>query len=59
MRHINEAIGKVDPEATITADTVSRTISVTTTASQEDIQKALVDDGYPTTLIESPEAVQS
>ena len=52
-------IGKVDPEATIEADTVSRTISVTTTASQEDIQKALADDGYPTTLIEGTEAVQS
>ena len=36
-----EAIGKVDPAATVEADTVSRTISVTTTASQEDIQKAL------------------
>jgi len=59
VRHINEAIGKVDPEATIEADTVSRTISVTTTASQEDIQKALADDGYPTTLIEGTEAVQS
>lgn len=59
VRHINEAIGKVDPAATVEADTVSRTISVTTTASQEDIQKALADDGYPTTLVESAEEVQS
>ncbi|GFE80658.1 hypothetical protein GCM10011487_26580 [Steroidobacter agaridevorans] len=51
VRHVNEAIAKVDPAATIAADTASRRITVTTTASQQQIEKALRDDGYPATLI--------
>ena len=47
VRHVNEAIAKVDPAAKVEADTVSRTITVVTTASQQQIEKALRDDGYP------------
>ena len=47
VRHVNEAIAKIDPTAKVEADTVSRKITVTTTASRQQIEKALRDDGYP------------
>ena len=47
VRHVNEAITKVDPAAKVEADTVSRKITVTTTVAQDVIEKALADDGYP------------
>tara|TARA_Y100001934_G_C11648053_1_gene448677 strand:- start:28 stop:222 length:195 start_codon:yes stop_codon:yes gene_type:complete len=47
VRHVNEAIAKVDPAAKVEADTVSRKITVTTTVAQDVIEKALADDGYP------------
>ncbi len=51
VRHINEAIARVDADATIEADTVSRTITVTTNAAQHTIERALADEGYPATAI--------
>jgi copper chaperone len=51
VRHVNQAIAKVDPAATVEADTASRRITVTTTASQQQIEKALRDDGYPASLV--------
>ncbi len=51
VQHIHKAVAKVDPNATIDADTVARTITVTTTASQQCIEKVLADDGYPATAI--------
>lgn len=51
VRHITEAIARVDSGATIEADTVSRTITVTTTAAQHAIERALADEGYPPTAI--------
>ncbi len=47
VRHINAAIAKVDPAAKVEADTVSRTITVQSSADRETIAKALADDGYP------------
>lgn len=49
--HINDAIAKVDPTALVAADTVARTITVTTAASPQEIEEALADDGYPATAI--------
>jgi copper chaperone len=49
--HIKKAIASVDPAAEVTADTVARNITVTTSASQQAIEKALADDGYPATAI--------
>ena len=49
--HVLKAVAKVDPDAKIDADTVARKVTVTTTASQLDIVKALADDGYPVTTI--------
>ena len=46
VKHITQAIATVDPDARLEADTVSRTISVTTTADADAIQQALADDGY-------------
>ncbi|MCC4293425.1 MULTISPECIES: heavy-metal-associated domain-containing protein [Brevundimonas] len=46
VKHITQAIATVDPDARLEADTVSRTISVTTVADADAIQKALADDGY-------------
>ena len=51
VRHVKEAIAKVDPAAKVEADTGSRRISVTTTATQQQIEKALGDDGYPARLV--------
>jgi len=49
--HVTDAIAKVDPGAVVEADTVARTITVTTSASQQEIEEALADDGYPATAI--------
>ena len=49
--HVTDAIAKVDPGAEIEADTVARTITVSTSASQQEIEEALADDGYPATAI--------
>ncbi len=49
--HVKEAIARVDPGAEVEADTVARTIAVTTSASQQEIEEALADDGYSTTAI--------
>lgn len=46
VRHVTQAVASVDPQATLEADTVSRTISVNTGADAAAIQKALADDGY-------------
>ena len=46
VRHVNAAIAKIDPTAKVNADTVSRRITVVTTASHQDIEKALVDNGF-------------
>lgn len=51
VRHINQAIAAVDPQAKVEADTVDRRIKVETTASQEAIEKALADQGYPATAL--------
>jgi copper chaperone len=51
VRHVNEAIAKVDPTAKVEADTASRRITVSTTASRQQIEKALRDDGYPASLV--------
>jgi copper chaperone len=51
VRHINEAIKKVDVNAKVEADTVARRIKVETMASQQAIQDTLAADGYPTTLV--------
>ncbi|ONF97132.1 heavy-metal-associated domain-containing protein [Sphingomonas jeddahensis] len=51
VRHINEAIATTDPAAKIEADTVSRKITVTTAASQEEICRVLAEDGYPATAL--------
>jgi copper chaperone len=51
VRHISEAITKLDPTAKVEADTASRRITVDTTASQQEIEKALADKGYSASLI--------
>jgi len=49
--HVSNAIARVDPGAVVEADTVARTISVTISANQQEIEEALADDGYPATAI--------
>ncbi|WP_031342008.1 heavy-metal-associated domain-containing protein [Novosphingobium lindaniclasticum] len=51
VKHVREAITALDSSATVEADTVERKISVSTTALQADVEKALADDGYPVTAI--------
>lgn len=51
VRHINEAIKKVDENAKVEADTVARRIKVETVASQQAIQDTLAADGYPAALV--------
>jgi copper chaperone len=51
VRHINQAIAKIDPAAHVEADTASRQITVVTTASQAAIERALADDGYSAMLV--------
>ncbi len=49
--HVSDAIARVDRGAVVETDTVARTITVTTSASQQEIEEALADDGYPSTAI--------
>jgi len=47
VRGVTRAIQSVDPDAVINADPPSRKLEVTTKASQEQIEAALNDAGFP------------
>ncbi len=47
VRGVTRAIHTVDPQAIINADPPTRKLEVTTSASQEKIEEALRDAGFP------------
>ena len=47
VRHINAAVTSLDPQAKVEVDLDTHSVSITTTASQPDIEKALAAAGYP------------
>ncbi len=47
VRGVTLAIHAVDPDAVIEADPPTRIVEVTSTASREEIEAALVDAGFP------------
>lgn len=51
VRHVNEAIAKVDPAAKVEADIAARKITVITTATPQQIEQTLRDDGYPASQV--------
>ena len=50
-RSVAKAVTLLDEQAKVDADTVSRTVSVETTAPAAQVMKALEDAGFPATAV--------
>ncbi len=51
VRRVEQAILLLDANAKIEGDTVDRKVKIETTASQQDVEKALLEAGYPATAL--------
>jgi copper chaperone len=47
VRGVTKALTRLDPEATLQADTEARTITVQTSAAREAVTQALAEAGFP------------
>ncbi len=51
VRGVTKALTRLDPDATLEADTDARTITVQTSAARAAVEQALAEAGFPTAAV--------
>jgi copper chaperone len=51
VRGVTKALTRLDPDATLQADTEARTLTVQTSAPREAVTQALADAGFPAVAV--------